>query len=72
MKQKKVKRMVKATIKREDGTEHTLYAKDMIELFTMNTFQSEEANEVVEINAHTIGLQEMRQGKDIKRRMQNG
>lgn len=64
--------MVKATIKWEDGTEHTLYARDMIELFTMNTFKSEEANEVVEINAHTISLQNMRQGKDNGRRMQHG
>ena len=46
--------MVKATIKWEDGTEHTLYAKDMIELFTMNTFQSEEANEVVVNSLHGV------------------
>ena len=59
--------MVKATIKWEDGTESTMCAKDYIDLF-----KTIEAEEIVEINAHTISLQELRQGKDNGRRMQHG
>lgn len=59
--------MVKATIKWEDGTEHTMCAKDYIDLF-----KHLEAEEIVEIEAHTISLQDMRQGKDNGRRMQHG
>ena len=57
--------MVKATIKWEDGTVSTTTAKDYIDLFTHL-----EAEEIVEIEAHTISLQDMRQGKDTGRRMQ--
>ncbi len=60
MKQKRVKQMVKATIKWEDGTVETRCAKDYIDLF-----KRLEAEEIVEIEAHTISLQEMRQGKNI-------
>lgn len=59
--------MVKATIKWEDGTESTMCAKDYIDLFTHL-----EAEEIMEIEAHTISLQELRQGKDTGRRMQHG
>jgi len=65
MKPKRVKQMVKATIKWEDGTVSTTTAKDYIDLFTHL-----EAEEIVEIEAHTISLQDMRQGKDTGRRMQ--
>lgn len=65
MKQKRVKQMVKATVKWEDGTESTMCAKDYIDLF-----KHLEAEEIVEIEAHTISLDELRQGKHTGRRVQ--
>ena len=67
MKRKRVKQVVKATIKWEDGTVSTTSAKDYIDLFNHL-----EAEEIVEIEARTISLDELRQGKDTGRRMQHG
>ena len=60
MKQKKVKRMVKATIKWEDGTESNIVVNDLNELSALLA-----ERRYVRYDAHSISLNELRQGKDI-------